>query len=314
MSSSDMSPLEDWSAQFGNAGQRLHIKRDDLLPFPLAGNKVRKLRNELAQHELQGRVIVTVGAITSNHCRTVAYMGAREGARVHLVLHGDPDRRSSRVALAQFNALGAKASIVDAAEIRRTVEELEIFYGNRTLTIEGGCHTPAGVEAYIEAAAELADQLDDEPDVLLVATGTGATHAGLAIGCWRIGWKTRVLGVSIAREMEKAKGAVREAISWCEPEMKTQPIDLTAEYRAGGYGISDSRTKRAVGRSMASGLPVDATYMGKVMSAAFDLNENRRALGSNVVIWHTGGYGNLLAQLTDDTGESNQDEQYGPDV
>lgn len=297
---SQPSPLEDWSEHLGRPDQQVLVKRDDLLPFPLAGNKVRKLISEFAERPPAGRVVITVGAITSNHCRTVAYMAARNRADVHLVLHGDPDLPSSRVALAQFAALRAAISIVVPDEIRTTVERLERRYGNRSLVVEGGCHTPAAVRAYVDAAQELRAQIKFEPDVLLVATGTGATHAGLAVGCHQLGWKTLVLGVSIAREASRAENAVREAAGWCIPEAANLRINLTDDYRAGGYGVSDNDVDAAVARSIASGLPVDPTYMGKVMSAFYDLNSKHTA--ESVVIWHTGGYGNLLFSLLDRQG------------
>lgn len=295
--SSRSSPLEDWSAQLGRSGRRVLVKRDDLLPFPLAGNKVRKLGRELSERSPEGRTIITVGAITSNHCRTAAYMAARQGVGLHLVLHGDRRLASSRAALAQLDALGARVCVVEPPQIRATVERLEAEYADRAMVIEGGCHTPAGVRAYAGAVVELASQVTAPPDTILVATGTGATHAGLVLGCLELGWSTRVVGVSVARESPRAEAAVREAIGWCDPTLKSTSLEVTGDYRAGGYGRSDDRVEAAVARSMRVGLPADPTYMGKVMSAFFDLGADRT--GDTVVIWHTGGLANYLGAVLD---------------
>lgn len=299
--SSPTSPVEDWSEQFGHPGQRVFIKRDDLLPFPLAGNKVRKLRAELAEHELAGRVIISVGAITSNHCRTIAYMAASSGTDVHLVMHGNQRRPSSRVALAQYDALSTKVTLAKPDDIRATIGQLKDKYGERALVIQGGCHTPAGVRAYMDAAVELATQLPIEPDVLLVATGTGATHAGLIAGCHRLGWKTRVVGISIARESQRAAAGVREALAWISDDFGQLPIAIDDRFNAGGYAMIDRTTEIAVRTGLRAGLPVDHTYMGKVMAAHFARSESNRPTETSVVIWHTGGLGNLIAYLTDAT-------------
>ncbi|WP_454778474.1 1-aminocyclopropane-1-carboxylate deaminase/D-cysteine desulfhydrase [Georgenia muralis] len=293
------SPLEDWSDQFGRGSQRVFVKRDDLLPFPLAGNKVRKLERELQLHKLAGRTVVTVGAITSNHCRTLALMCARQGLEAELLLHGDPTGSGSRVALAIFDAMGTKYHVVKAEEIPSAIKEIVQRHGENALLIPGGCHTLAGVEAYADAISEVQGQCLTEPDTILVATGTGATHAGLIAGCDRVGWGTKVLGISIAREHDRAVAGVAEALSWTGSERRAGSIGMTDKYRAGGYGLVDSRTSDAVARTLELGLPVDGTYMGKVLAAFFDLNREE-SLGETVLIWHTGGLANYLFGIIDD--------------
>jgi len=79
MTSSMISPLEAHDALGDELGVRLLVKRDDLLPFPLAGNKVRKIIAELDSLEGPPELLISNGAIGSNHCQTLAHPGARRG-------------------------------------------------------------------------------------------------------------------------------------------------------------------------------------------------------------------------------------------
>lgn len=73
----------------------LWVKRDDLIPQWMGGNKVRKnfgVLNAACKNGMAPDVLITNGGAESNHARVVALMGAQLGCQVHLVLHGQkPD-------------------------------------------------------------------------------------------------------------------------------------------------------------------------------------------------------------------------------
>ena len=119
MTSMAPSVIQDWTGHFPPLAGTLLVKRDDLLPFALAGNKYRKLRAEL-QGVPTSTAIVTVGAATSNHCRTVAMMAAQSGRPAHLVLHASNGIGGAEaLALRMIEDLGASYQIVDPSEISR---------------------------------------------------------------------------------------------------------------------------------------------------------------------------------------------------
>jgi D-cysteine desulfhydrase len=83
-------PLDRLERAGAAAGLDLWIKRDDLTGLELSGNKVRKL--EFFAAEARARradVLVTCGAVTSNHARATAFVAARMGLRSHLLLRGE---------------------------------------------------------------------------------------------------------------------------------------------------------------------------------------------------------------------------------
>src|SRR2546428_3630511 len=72
-------------------GPRIWIKRDDLTGLALGGNKARKLEFLLGQARQQGcDVVITVGAVQSNHARMTAAAARRLGLSPLLVLNGEP--------------------------------------------------------------------------------------------------------------------------------------------------------------------------------------------------------------------------------
>ena len=70
-------------------GPQIYMKRDDLTGVAFGGNKNRKLEYLLADALKQNTdVIITEGAINSNHCLQAAASAARLGLECELVLSG----------------------------------------------------------------------------------------------------------------------------------------------------------------------------------------------------------------------------------
>lgn len=284
-------PVERWEELGEALGVELLIARDDLLPFPLPGNKVRKLYAELEGADPDA-ILLTNGAVTSNHCRTLAMIGARRGQEVHLVLHGDSAERDG-AGLRMLSSLGAKYEIVEPESIARELDKVEISsraQGRAVTRIAGGCHTPAGAKSFRDAGLTIMDRW--APDVIVVASGTGATQGGLAAAAEGRP-RTRVVGVSVAREARRGAEAVAEAAAWAgSPNAEIEFLD---GYRDGGYGKWTRKTEIAVSQGWMAGLPLDHTYTGKAFAALTDAAGLGGSLrGSRVLFWHTGGLMNFL--------------------
>ncbi len=73
-------PLEKLERLSAWVGREIYIKRDDLTPLALGGNKLRKLEYLAADALATGAdTLVTAGAIQSNHVRQTAALAARLG-------------------------------------------------------------------------------------------------------------------------------------------------------------------------------------------------------------------------------------------
>jgi D-cysteine desulfhydrase len=274
-------------------GVNLSALRDDLLPFPLSGNKFRKVVAEAAAAEWKpGDLVITNGGVTSNHCRTVAMYSAQNGVRAHLVLHGDPGSAGDTLSLQLLRDLGATWSVVKADEISTEIERVRDLHARSTRVhlVSGGGHTVTGARALRDAAMGAAREVD--VDHVYVASGTGATQAGIIAGMALGGSSARVTGISVARTKSRGTPAVEEALDWLDCPAE---VFFDDNHIDGGYGLVGESTRAAVALGWVHGLPLDGTYTGKAFNGLLTaVDSGAVAQGSRVLFWHTGGLMNHL--------------------
>lgn len=286
----------------------LKVKRDDLLPMTGSGNKVRKMKRILEELEALGcDAVVTSGGLQSNHARVTALVAAERGWRCKLVLHGDPKRTRLEGNLLLMTLAGAEIEVVSAGQVRSAIEK-SVFWlqgkGYLPHVIPGGGHCLAGALAYWDATHELADQCRTSgwsPDYVVIASGTGATQAGLVVGLEQMGWLTRVLGISVARS--KLWGTI--AVEQSRDELRANlglsgeptPVEFYDDWVGAGYEKASSGANEAIRLAAArEGLVLDPTYTGKAFAALLELRETQVIKrGARVLFWHTGGLLNLMA-------------------
>lgn len=270
----------------------LWIKRDDLIPLYLGGNKVRKNLKIISSFKEKIDVIITNGGAESNHARVVALMAAQLGCKLHLVLHGQEPSRSSASGNSFFyRSAGAITHFVESQDIGPTIQKIEnraLEQGLSVLVIPGGGHSADGAAAYAEAV----DELPFEPDYIVHASGTGGTQAGLLQGVANKHWQTQVVGISVARAGDRGIDEIAKLLPINFPRGK---IIFRDDYRFGGYEkFSGDLLHLVQGVIREEGIPLDLTYTGKAM---FGLHQLVAAgdikVGSKVVFWHTGGLLNL---------------------
>lgn len=285
--------IERWTALGDALGIELYVARDDLLPFPLAGNKVRKLVAELGGIEHSHNAIVTNGAVDSNHCRTAAWLAAERGMRAHFVLHDEKQQGSGAPGLRMLKALGASWSVVPPSNIADELENVRTSLeteGFTVHTIPGGCHSELGATAYRDAALLAFNEVP--VDMVFVPSGTGATQGGIVAAAQQSDLDIDVLGVSVARSAERGTAAVAEAAVWAgasDPQ-----VAFLDDFTAGGYGQSSLELHAVVKLGWRYGFPLDETYTGKAFWAMHNLSAGQLA-GKRVLFWHTGGLWNQLS-------------------
>lgn len=274
----------------------LWVKRDDLIPQWMGGNKVRKnyaILRAACKGGIFPDVLITNGGAESNHARVVALIGTQLGCEVHLVLHGRQPEAHTVGNSFFYRSAGAVAHYVDSKEIGPTIESLNqrfVEEGKAVCVIPGGGHATEGVDAYADAVAEL----DFAPDYIVHASGTGGTQAGLLVGIKRQGWNTVVVGVSVARLKQRG---IEEIMKLLPADFPEDRVDFRDEYRFGGYEQHSSELMDFVQSVIrAEGIPLDLTYTGKAMFGLAQLVESGEVEpGSRVVFWHTGGLLNLTS-------------------
>jgi len=281
-------PLENAPALAAAAGlDTLWIKRED----KAGGSKVRGL--EFLLEDAPGMVYVTIGGTGSSHCLATATQAARVGGRAVLAQFPQP---TSDGALAIATACAARATIVNARSMLTlpfavwSAWRRAAALGPRRWIPGGGAH-PRAVIGHFLAGLELAQQLANEPDAVVLPLGSTGTAGGLMLAMEALGWRTRVVGVRVApaivangrRARRLAQGARRilGTVGVDVPRPRT-PIVLNGAGR--GYGYPSAAGEQARRLAAPHGLVLDSTYSAKAFAALPDVGR----LGfRRVVFWHT---------------------------
>lgn len=282
------------------------VKREDLHPLWAGGSKARKLDRILPSLEAQGHdALVTTGSTRSNHARVVALAAAQHGWPCTLVLHGDRASLDTSWNGRLMHRAGARVLVVppdDVAKgLQRAAEALRLA-GRRPVIIPGGGHGLAGGLAFVDVVREIVTQAaacDARPDVLLHASGTGSTQAGLHVGAERWLPHARVVGISVARPSERGRHVVETACAELRAHLgsdsRQRPVDFRDEWIEQGYGPGGARVRDTIDDVMVrDGILLDATYTGKAFLALCDLARRGEIVqGSTVCFVHTAGWPNL---------------------
>lgn len=308
-------PLEECprlSAALG--GPHLWVKRDDLTGLGLGGNKVRKLEYLLGDAVRQGAdVVITTGAVQSNHARLTAAACCRLGLDVALVLTR-PGQRDLPPAVGNLlldRLYGAAITVLDddsEAAVAGALEEVAAGYvarGRRPYVIPVGGSNAVGTLGYVGCALEIARQSVDEGvffDHLFITTGSGGTHAGLHFGAHRFLPGTTVHGVAISRAADRAAAIVDRlaaetaALLGC-PESRP-PALVHGGFVGEGYAIpTEAGWEAMVLAARHEGLILDPVYTGKALSGLIALiREGTFPSASKVLFVHTGGAAGFMAQ------------------
>lgn len=299
-------PLDRLRAHLGG-GPCLVAKRDDLIGFGVGGNKVRKLALVAARARREGcDTLVTTGGLQSNHARVTASVAARLGMQCALVLNGaPPERPTGNLRLALL--AGASVHYVDTRDERSPamgalVEQL-LDHGRRPFMIPLGASTALGATAYVRAVGELTAQMP-APDVIVHASSSGGTQAGLVAGCLLHGLPTRVIGVSadersaaLGRHVRGLLEQVGAMLGLGDLLARESVIEVDDGFVGGGYGVPTDASTEALGVvARTEGMFLDPTYTAKAMAALLAyVRSGRFKDEETVVFWHTGGLPGLLA-------------------
>jgi len=289
-------------------GPRMLVKRDDAIAFGFGGNKVRKLAFVGARAKAEGAdTLITAGGVQSNHARATASTAAKLGMRAVLVVNGEPPERATANALLD-GLLGADIVYVASREERaprllELAERLRVE-GRRPYAIPIGASTPLGALGYALAVAELVDQLPP-PDVIVHASSSGGTQAGLVAGCRLLGLSTRVIGVSADAPAHELQATVRALVSGIADLIDVDPaklsrgtaIEVDDRFVGAGYGIPTDESREAIALAARyEAIFLDPTYTAKAMAALIAyVRQQKFVAGQTVLFWHTGGQVGLFA-------------------
>ena len=300
---------------------RLFVKRDDCTGLVLGGNKIRQLEFYVGQAMASSAdTLLITGAVQSNFVRSVAGAASKLGLDCHVQLEervADPDasyRVSGNVLLDRL--LGATLHSYpvgeDEAGADRRLAEIAAGLeaeGRRPYVIPlGPDHPPWGALGYVVAAREILRQVADACvpiDEVVIASGSGNSHAGLLFGLRALGSSLRVTGVCVRRpagaQFERIRnhcGRIADLVG-IAPVVTDGDIHLDDAFLAPGYGmISDAVIEVMQWAARDEGLILDPVYTAKSMAGFLRraAEPPSSAAGHRGMLFvHTGGQPALFA-------------------
>ena len=272
----------------------LRLKREDRSAPDGGGNKVRGLEFLMCGAR-RGTTFVTVGGAGSTHCLATAVHARALGCQAVLAQFDQPETRESRAVAA---ACAAAATLVVRAR-RSAALPLAVLVawrrarrlGSGRRWIPGGGARPRAVLGHWLAGLELAAQVAEPPEIVVLPLGTGGTAAGVSLAVATLGWPTRVIAVRVAprlvanawRTQWLAAGARRLLARHGVAIPAPRALDIV-DGLGRGYGHPSPEGERARALAAEHGLTLDPTYGAKAFAMLVE-----RATGhvQRVVFWHT---------------------------
>jgi D-cysteine desulfhydrase family pyridoxal phosphate-dependent enzyme len=296
-------PLHNLSRELGIAD--IWCKRDDLISFGLGGNKIRGLELLVADAlAKKSDVLVTGAGPQSNHVRATAATAAYFGLRCAAIYWGNPPAkqdgnfRLTDMFGAELIFTGdTERSSVDSG-IESHAEKLN-RQGLRPYKIPRGGACALGALGHVLAAREVYQQCRDagiSPGTVVLATGSGGTHAGWLLGTRLLGEPWQIESYTVSREADAVRSEIAriatKAAAMLNSEEAFTEHDVTVHggFIGQGYGIPSpeaAKTIRLLGRT--EGLLLDPTYTGKAMAGFLNTLKRERKYVKPVVFVHTGG-------------------------
>ena len=293
-------------------GPNIFIKRDDCTGLATGGNKTRKLEfliPDAIKHKAE--LVITVGAVQSNHARQTAAACTLMGLKCLIILEqrlkDPPDAYMSSGNVFLNKLFGADVKMCPKDEnvlkfTEKLIEDLK-SKGTNVYFIPGGGSNPIGALGYVECLNEIIKENNKYNFSDIVhATGSSGTQAGLLAGKKYFNCKIPVTGICVRYEKKIQLDRVfNEAKKTCEM-LKCKTLDksdviVNDEYIGPGYGEPTDQMKEATKLlAQKEAILLDPVYTGKGFAGLIGLIKNKRFnKNDNVLFIHTGGAVSLSA-------------------
>jgi len=290
-------------------GPEIWIKRDDCTGLSTGGNKTRKLEFLMAEAQAQGAdMVMTQGAIQSNHARQTAAFAAKLGMSCHILLEDrtgstEPNyNHNGNVFLDHLHGATAERrgpGLDMNAEMEAVADKLRTS-GRKVYTIPGGGSNATGALGYVDCAFELLNQANERDlaiDHIVHATGSAGTQAGLIAGLKAMNANIPLLGIGVRAPKEKQEEnvynlavATTEKLG-CPGVVAREDVVANCDYVGEGYGIPTPAGLEAITMfAHLEAILLDPVYSGKGASGLIDLvRKGHFGKNERIVFLHTGG-------------------------
>ena len=276
----------------------LYVKHEDLSSDVLGGNKIRSLEFLLGRVGA-GDTVLTIGGEGSTHILATAVHACRLGAKTIAVrwrhdMHSAAEEVGARIQSECTEVITARNIVFALWPMLKLRLTRDLTY------IPLGGSTPLGTLGHVNAALELADQIDagelPAPGRVVVPLGSGGTAAGLTLGFAIAGLDTVVIGARVGpriganrmrvlRLVEETRRLITRYTGRAPAEVRPDRMRVSHELYGGAYARPHPTAEHAaVLVNSLRGWRLDATYSAKAFGVALDL---AAAESTPTVFWMT---------------------------
>ncbi len=295
-------------------GPKLYIKRDDCTGLATGGNKTRKLEYLMPDAiKNNASLIITVGAVQSNHARQTAAASAILGFKCTIILEQRLDtsstsyNNSGNVFLDKL--FGAEIIICPkdkvAEDYAREIIIKKRKEGEIPYYIPVGGSNEIGELGYVECIREIVEHQHKNKSNfthIILPSGSGGTHSGSVVGKTYYQSDIKILGISVKdkkkKQEEKVFNLAKKACKYIKiQEPIKNDVLVFDDYVGEGYGIPTNGMKEAV-KLLATkeAILLDPVYSGKGFHGLLDLIEKQYFKDKDSILFiHTGGAVSLHA-------------------
>lgn len=290
----------------------LYVKRDDLMPIAMGGNKLRSLEFWLgAALQEHADVVLVAGTPMSNLCRLTAAAASMAGLDC-IIFHNALDEPAARRASFLNQIFGASVrflGLMDEAHRTKAVEHAaaELQLQGRRPYIVG--NAAIGALGYVRAAEELLAQsqlLDPGIRHVMLAGSMGTTEAGLIFGNALLGYPFDVHLVSVEYEeaelsacVRRAYAAIAKLVGNSAPDFDDTHVHYHMDFLGLGYACPTPAGEEAVlTLARTEGIVLEHIYTAKTFACFLD-RARRHVFPDEepVCVIHTGGVPALFSQF-----------------
>jgi len=283
---------------------QLYVKRDDLACSTYAGSKVCKLEYLLGQARTLGHThLVTGGSVGSHHALATAIHGSQQGFSVELLLLPEPQSEEARRVLTASTHYAQVVRYVSTArDLTRLWQQALARHSGSTYSIPLGGTCPLGNVAYIEAALELEQQVQQgllpEPARIYVPFGTMGCVVGLLLGLQLTRLQSRLIAVRASNpstsslyNLRQLYDATQQWLRVCDPSfpqfrLNDSAFTIDGRHLGGGYAIPTEAGRRALKLARDDeDLQLELTYTAKTLAAL--VVDAPKITGQPTLLWNT---------------------------
>ncbi len=288
--------------------KNIYIKRDDEGGYGGGGNKIRKFEYLFSEIISRGfDTIILPAHSQSNAARELVASAARYG--IDTIIVTQPSiKRHTRSFLYNGNYLLLDilgASIIEAPIEIELNDYLNILAstlkdeGKKPYVMPFGASNTLGAIGYVSCADELLTQsvmhIGSAPDFVIVPTGSGGTHAGIAAGLTMLGAETKVLGFSVLKSKADSETILSQITTSIYNKFtykgKKAQIFVDDTELGDGYGhVTQSCIDAIRMTAQLEGIFLDPVYSGKAMAGLISYARSGGFKSDDIIVFlHTGG-------------------------